>query len=40
MNWYVQFLRDSEEKHELVDSLQGLACFVALCVFFAWVLWA
>lgn len=38
MNWFVQFLRESEEKRELVDALQSLASFVALCVFFAWVL--
>ena len=40
MNWFVQFLRDSEEKKQMVDDFEAFACFVAICVFFGWVLWS
>lgn len=40
MNWFVQFLRESQAKRQLVDDLQAFASLVAIGVFFVWVLWS
>jgi hypothetical protein len=38
MNWFEQFLRDSEDKQQLVDGLEAFASIVAMLVFMYWVL--
>ncbi len=38
MNWFVQYLRDSNEMEQLVDDLEAFVVVVLFCVFMYWVL--
>jgi hypothetical protein len=38
MNWFVQFLRDSNEMEQLVDDLEAFVVVVLFFVFMYWVL--
>jgi phosphate starvation-inducible membrane PsiE len=39
MNWLTNLLRDSDEKHALIDDLAAFACYVAFAALLVAFLW-